>query len=203
LNQAVASKKKEVRIMYRRLGLWVAVLGLIAMAIVVPRVDTPNHPLEETTITTSLKSPLPFGSAIRSADAILVGTVVGLGASVAGVPAPTDPESTVVWVPVSFRVANCVKGTYAAEQVLTFAQLGGTIGRTSVVYADEEQFVVGEELLLCLYKPTGLYRYWTGGNLYADEGKYVVCTDGMARNALRGEEFPLTDLLARIAAALK
>jgi len=161
---------------------------------------------ESSTVVTSLRDPGPFEKAVARADVIVLGEVTRVGTPVLSNQPPVTPGQVpfgrVVRVPVKFKVAEVLKGNAKPGQTIPIAQLGGQVGQTTVVFQDETHFEVGETLLLCLYKPGGVYETWTGGLYYADEGKYVIDKAGVATNVFRNEVMPLDVLRARIESAL-
>lgn len=152
-------------------------------------------------VTTALRDPAPFAVMVLKADIIVAGVVRNLG----------EPQSSSangsggpprLWTPVTLAVDEVLKGDVGPGGTLIFAQLGGSKDGLTSIFAGQTQFRMGERVLVCLYRPTGLFTEWTGGNLYADEGKYTIGHDGMATNVGRSEALGTDALVQAIRAVL-
>ncbi|HEY3316063.1 MAG TPA: hypothetical protein VGL40_12405 [Bacillota bacterium] len=158
----------------------------------------------KTTIVGSLKDPGPFDRAFQSADTVVIGTVKKLGPAVISSP-PTLGQAEAdmgIYTPVLLEVTEVFKGNVKPGEIVTFAQLGGKAGGHTIIYAGEAEFKEGEQVLVPLYKPTGAFKSWTGGNLHADQGKYLIDASGAATNEVRAETLPAESLKAKIKSAL-
>lgn len=160
-----------------------------------------------TTVVSSIRASWSFEKAVDAADAIVVGTVKGIGAPVLSNEAPGVPGEPslgrAVSAPVTLSVTEVLNGSVQAGDLITLAQLGGQIGQFTCTFEDETEFLVGEQVLVYLYKPTGAYAVWTGGAFHASQGKYVIGGTGQAYNAYRNETMPVQTLKDRIQEVLR
>ena len=188
----------------KRTTYFLLVLGLVALLTAGARASAsvPDETASEPVLilNTMLRDPVPFDRAVKAAELIVVGTVSEIGDPVSG--PPDEDGNPVVWTPVELMVERSLKAAANKGESVRFVQLGGTRKGLTTLFSGQTTFVRGERVLLFLYKPTGLFVQWTGGNLYADEGKYTIGADGWAHNALRAEDIALEALVTAISAAL-
>jgi len=185
-----------------------AILAMVLLSVAAGGCS-PERKQEQATLTmvSTVKDPGPFDQAVKTAQLIVFGTVKSLGSPIISEAPPANPGQVAfgraVTVPVILEVAQVLKGNAKAGEIVTFRQLGGQVGQSTMSFPGEAKFQVGENVLLFLYEPTGIYKTWTGGALYADQGKYVVDSLGVASNDFRSETFPLEALKTQISKALE
>jgi len=157
--------------------------------------------------------------AAHAAHAV-VGTVTGTRVG------ELDPDGDGVsqpWTTVTLRVEQALKGEFRAGDTLSFRQMGGTVGQTTLRTPGLPQFAAGDRVLLFLNArldnpavsplvgwSQGCWRIRTGGDGAAHAARdfsgacFATLRDGrlVAAKKPDSREEPLDDLLERFQAVL-
>jgi hypothetical protein len=178
--------------------------GLVTMCLILAAVVTSALGSIEPDVVVQVSSILPrlsFEDTIRGAEVIVLGSVVELGEPVWSQPLDLDGRRTIT-TPVFLWVEDVVKGSVASGDTLEFRQLGGTIGKTTVLYGDACSISVGERVLVGLYRPGGETSAAADGELLPLLGKYTIDDNGHAQHCWNNEERAAVELVAAMRSVL-
>lgn len=122
----------------------------------------------------------------RGADQVLLGTVVRLE--------PYRDSNSIVFTRVTVEVAEVLKGPRTPGELVSFRNVGGTVGMTTVSVPGTPEFHQGERTLVFLSERENVYTAVYGWM----QGKFTI-RDGVVQENQRPEANFLREVRALVA----